>query len=189
MRLFRAPAAAAVVTSGTTWDPANKGPDVTLSGGNLIADQTSGFDWVRGTTSKTTGKWYFEVLINNSGGGISHQGIAVVDGSASPSGAFSTGSCFLCDLGVLGSGSGGTAPSTTIVDGTVLQCCLDADNHLVWFGNNNTFGGSPSAGTGGYSFSTGPYWPATGEQQGKSTGRFLAASQSFSPPSGFTAWG
>lgn len=53
-----------------TWNPADKGANITLSGGNLTAT-TSAFAWdaVRTTISKSTGKWYFEMSItaNNLG--------------------------------------------------------------------------------------------------------------------------
>ena len=64
---FAVPTAAfprvACSTTGTTatWNPADKSAQITLSGGNLIATDTStGDSGVRSTTSHSGGKWYIE---------------------------------------------------------------------------------------------------------------------------------
>lgn len=52
----------------TTWNPADKHASVTLSGGNLVATETTGNGrGVRATASKTTGQWYFQVTVNTAG--------------------------------------------------------------------------------------------------------------------------
>lgn len=50
-----------------TWNPADKNANITLSGGNLVADATSNsnFCW-RATTSQSSRKWYWEVLITET---------------------------------------------------------------------------------------------------------------------------
>ena len=51
--------------AASTFDPSKKGTDITLSGANLIADNTantSTWSTVLGTSSKTTGKFYIEFL-------------------------------------------------------------------------------------------------------------------------------
>ena len=56
--------------SVTTWDPANVDPEITLSGGNLVA--TSGLiagganARVLGTVGRTHGKKYFELTVVGS---------------------------------------------------------------------------------------------------------------------------
>jgi len=48
-----------------TWNPADKGSGVSLSGGNLISDYSDFLNSnVRATMGKTTGKWYWEVQVN-----------------------------------------------------------------------------------------------------------------------------
>lgn len=51
----------AVIVSGTTWDPANKGAAVTLSDANLSATRTtgSGYQSVRSTVARATGSATF----------------------------------------------------------------------------------------------------------------------------------
>lgn len=49
-----------------TWNPLDKGEQITLSNGNLTADFPFGAqDIARSTISKTSGKWYWEYYINN----------------------------------------------------------------------------------------------------------------------------
>lgn len=48
-----------------TWNPADKGSAITLSGGDLVA--TGGPGAVRSTVGKSTGKWYWEVALSGSG--------------------------------------------------------------------------------------------------------------------------
>ena len=50
--------------SSTTWDPSNKGANVTLSNGNLTAvNGTGSWQTTRGTTSHSSGKYYFELEV------------------------------------------------------------------------------------------------------------------------------
>ena len=65
----------------TTWNPSDKDPGVTLSGGNLVATSslslpscsTSGYCGVRAVASHTTGKFYHEEVFTNLGGGATDQ--------------------------------------------------------------------------------------------------------------------
>src|ERR1019366_4629393 len=54
--------------AATTLNPSDKGAGITLSGGNLTAAGVSTNN-VRSTTSKTTGKLYFEVTVNSGATG------------------------------------------------------------------------------------------------------------------------
>lgn len=49
--------------ASATWNPSDKDSSITLSAGNLRASGTVASSWrsARGTVSKSTGKWYFEV--------------------------------------------------------------------------------------------------------------------------------
>ena len=50
-----------------TWNPSDKGANVTLSNGNLSAEANStNVDSVRATNSKSSGKWYWEIHIDNN---------------------------------------------------------------------------------------------------------------------------
>ena len=49
-----------------TWNPSDKSADITLTNWNLTAENTwTGWDWVRSTISKTSWKWYWEIIIDS----------------------------------------------------------------------------------------------------------------------------
>src|SRR5262245_53474608 len=53
---------------GSTWNPSDKSANMTLSNGNLTAQcSVTGDTGVRGTSSATTGKLYFEVTTDQTG--------------------------------------------------------------------------------------------------------------------------
>src|ERR1039458_9310106 len=47
----------------TTWNPSDKGSNITLSNGNRTATGATAWNSVRGTTSSSTGKLYFETVV------------------------------------------------------------------------------------------------------------------------------
>lgn len=49
-----------------TWNPDDKGTNITLSNNNLTAKHTTGNAMVRATVGKSTGKWYWETCINET---------------------------------------------------------------------------------------------------------------------------
>lgn len=56
------------VLTYATWNPSDKNVWVTLSGGNLVADSTSNVhQWGRATISKSSRKWYWEILVTDTG--------------------------------------------------------------------------------------------------------------------------
>ncbi len=81
-----APAAAAAADS--TWNPSDRSASITLTGGNLVA--TGGAfaaASVRGTLSKSSGKHYFECLVNAhnvaGGGGTPRLRVGIATGAHS----------------------------------------------------------------------------------------------------------
>ncbi len=73
----------------TTWNPSDKSAQATLSNGNLTwSNGNSSNQGVRSTTSRTSGKPYFEYLILNTGGGRNDCG----NGIAASSFVFTDGS-------------------------------------------------------------------------------------------------
>jgi hypothetical protein len=143
-------------TSYVTWN-VSTGTNITLSNGNLTAAAaTNAAAQVRGSSSKLTGKYYFEVTCNatgqNSGVGIS---------TASPGGttlvpnlsAFlnvANGAVFI-NGGNAGSASAETTP------GDVTCVAVDLTNQRIWFRRNNgvwNTAGDPVTNTGGFDISS-----------------------------------
>ena len=88
-------------------------------------------------------------------------------------------------------------PSGNPVTNDIHQLAIDFTAQKIWYGKNNTWAGSgdPAAGTNSavdfVAATVGALFPATALYQngGTWTLQATAAQQTYSPPSGFTAWG
>jgi hypothetical protein len=58
-----------------TWNPSDKSYRITLSGGNLTTISNTNWGSVRATASKTSGKFYWEILVNAESDGGNDIGI------------------------------------------------------------------------------------------------------------------
>ena len=194
--------------AGTTWDPSNKGADISLYFNNLIAFSTTAqgtWKTVRGTSGKTigaTGKFYLEIIsgpqtnngiiwgfCNASQSLINYIGSTAADGFGFQS---LTGDCY----GVSGSWQASSKR------GEIIQLAIDVDANLVWARTdrstnwNNSGTANPATGTGGKSFSTmtGTAYPAISLNGSSTTdtnwGTINAGGFPFAGtiPSGFSAW-
>ena len=176
-----------------TWNSSDKSAGVTLSNGNLTAQGGTG--GVRATTGRNSGKWYFEIRFDAVGGGTNTTGLG--SSSFSIGTENSTQAWRLGTSGDVYNGSDGTNYwGSGFAEGDIVGIAVDLDNHRLWFAKNNTWVGSPSAGTGaiftnlsGRSGSLYPhaYFYDDGVPE-KQTARFLASSFNYTAPSGFEAW-
>lgn len=177
-----------------TWNPSDKGASITLSGGNLTATSGSSWNTVRSTGSKSSGKWYWEITINDA----SYNMVGVATASASLSN-YSGSDNYGLGLGVgdLGgwwktAGSIFTSQNKTAPNGAVgCKACiaLDLDNGKIWFGINGTWAdsGNPSAGTGEcFTFTPTTLYPTYSPQTSNATANFGSSAFSYTVPTGFT---
>ena len=66
-----------------TWNPSDKGTNITLSNGNLtVAKGNAGWESVRATIGVSSGKWYWEVTANTYVSGAVPWGFGVEIGRA-----------------------------------------------------------------------------------------------------------
>jgi hypothetical protein len=193
----------------TTFDPANHGADLTLSGGNLTATGPTGsgpgYEQARSITSHSSGKFYAEYTIVAVGSGSANLEIGVGNNAAVAdtgglgfdanlsSGCFgSASSCFTNSAGV---GTGQPAFTTT----NVVSIAVDLTNNAYWYQVNGggyfgTASGSPTANTNGIPISaiTGPFFLYvslnTAATSVSMTANFGATAFSFAAPSGFGNW-
>jgi hypothetical protein len=195
----------------STFDPAKKGTDVTLSGLNLIADNTtfhSTWATVLGTTSKSAGKYYVEFLQGTIVNAVTSDDILFgftmdnMGGYNQPITGGGDGGYTRFSNG--GSGPGGSdvvtanganLPTYTMTSGDVLALALDFGAGKGWVAYNNTFGGNPAGGTNpAFTWTPGGSWFFAWTRQSANpdlapvTIRPGAATQSFSPPAGFSRW-
>lgn len=139
------------------FNPADRGPNITLSNGNLTATDTSGGGWasVRSTLSRTSGKWAWRVTWNTF-----HGFVGVANASAALNtflGANGNGIGLSSNGGQIffnGSSVGGWQPSL----GNFLLVLLDLDNgRLSLLPNGTSF---PSTENIDISSISGPIFPA-----------------------------
>lgn len=185
------------------WNSSDKGATISLSTTARTNDTAAGsggtWNTVRGTTSKNSGQYYFEV--KNIVGSNMYVGVA--DGTAGiltsllTSAANSAGMDVVSGASTIGvAGSGWTANSTSspgFAANDIMQVAIDLGAGKLWFGKNNTWvTGSPSGGTSPtISFpASSTLFPAISCFTASDKGQLktLSADLSFSPPAGFAAW-
>lgn len=186
------------VAAASMWNPSDKTSDIALSGADLVATSTaSAYHGVRGTTSKSSGKWYFEVTAT-FGNSLSWA-VGVAQSSfdmtqvvtSSPNAYIYRGN---------GTTYNSTSSSTTLSaasSGNVIQVAVDLSTGKIWWGLNGTWmgGGNPSGGTGeAFTISGAPTvfplaYRFTNPSTNTWTANFGGSAFAYSPPSGYSAWG
>ena len=193
-----------VTPSTSQWSAADAAANaMTLSNGGLtFAMTTTPYQSIRGTISRSSGKYYVEFLnvvapngANNFAMGLADAGFVATNYLGSTPNS----------LGIYGGGTQETSgftvnftlPSTIPVANDVLALAVDFTAGKIWIALNNSWfdSGNPGAGTGEFGDIAAPafglaYFPAlTGENAvGKWTLQATAASQKYLPPPGFQAW-
>lgn len=171
-----------------TWNPNDKGGGVTLSAVNLTAAfPSSTSHMVRSTVSKSSGKWYWEVLVSSNK--LIAIGVANSTCSLTPTGYFGDTANGLCIIA-----SGNIMKNDAIVGfreafdvGDRVSVAYDADAGTVGFRVNN---GTVTT-ISGANVPTGALYAAIGGtiNAGTQTGtaNFGASSLTYTPPSGYNS--
>lgn len=130
------------------WNPNDKGANVTVSNKNLSASASGLWYAVRTTVSKTSGKYYCEMIPSASNNGeYCIFGIAGSDASLATyvgNNNYSWGWWGKTSSPRYYHNSAETIMSTGFTTGDVVMIALDIDNHKIWFGKNGTWNGSPA---------------------------------------------
>lgn len=189
--------------TATTWNPSDKGANITLSNGNLTLANSGSVAAVRSTTNKTTGKIYYEVTWTGSNFNfLTSSGCGLATSTASLISAAPTNTVFprISDGTVLRSGSTTGMPTLgAIASGDTVSVAIDMGNHMIWFrknaGNwNGNAANNPATNTGGVDisaiFASAAAFAYGAASSGVTAGtaNFGATSFGFSVPSGFSAW-
>lgn len=173
--------------SYAVYNPSDKSTNITLSGGNLVAQSTSAAtDYqVRTTLSKSSGKWYWE---NTFVRGTPSDPFFVIGGlskrteTVNAYTGFTNGCCITTDGQVWVNGVG-TPTFTAWTDGQVAGFAWDAGAGTLQVYRNNSLLGTVASGM------SGTYFIGTGTFQtlGTTTTNFGASALTYTPPSGFNA--
>ena len=124
----------------------------TISDGNTLATFAAGGKQIRSNFNLNAGKWYVESDIqatNNSAsiGLVPSRSATFTNG---PGRDANGGISYETDGDVFSDNVQNATAEASFAAGDVVQMAIDMDAKKVYFGKNNTFGGNPSAGTGGH---------------------------------------
>lgn len=192
----------------TTWNPADIGTRVALSGGDLIATNngSTGAAMVRSISSQTSGKYYWEITIGSSQ--TNSLAIGIADSTQPLSTSFLGGGVHGAGYFGAGAVSFNSATAQTIMTftaGDIIGVAIDIGNKGIWFrkngGNwNNNASADPVTNTltitnstawgGGGAFWTGPLFACVDVEKGTATvdsctANFGATAFANTAPSGF----
>src|SRR6185437_4230 len=198
----------------TTWNPSDKTSGITLSNTNHTASWTLKQNGVRSTSSKSTGKFYFEATFTNGGGGsgFSLPGLGFANALETFTSGNGGSGVTSNSLGTYINGGGqayingsnvSTFASSYDVSPVTTFIAVDIGSKLLWISQSNKSGvwnnsapANPATGTGGINISSlasGPYFICCGCDSnitGGATCTLNAGDSAFvgSIPSGFSAW-
>ena len=196
--------------STSVWSAADASANgMTLSNGGLtVTPSASGYQSIRGTISRTSGKYYAEFLVvaaplasNGWALGLANAAFgptSYLGASGSSAGIFGSGNQLTAGFVATAGGLGSIIPSV----GDVWSIAVDLTSGNLWIGQNNTWlaGGvpgqiNPTAGISPFLTISSPalgqaYFPGltTNRPTDSWTLQSTAASQKYAPPSGFSAW-
>lgn len=154
----------------STWDPANKGADLTLSNGNLTVT-SSGLhpESVRATTSLSTGVRVVRHVYNSGTTifpGFVNSTFSIIS-TVTVIGSEANGVAYSASNGIVSYNGATLATLATAAPGDLIDVAIDMANKAIWVrinsGNWNGSGtANPATNTGGLSISamTGPFFPA-----------------------------
>jgi len=184
----------------STWNPSDKGANITLSNGNLDATGSgSTFHSVRGTQSRASGKRYFEVLLTTYT--AANPVIGIGDGSFSlttfiGNSANSAGGSWNIVTNqpyTAGWTRANSATTTQEVASDVMGVAVDLGAGAAWYARNNTWlSGNPGIGTSpSVTGISGSVFPAVSMFDTTHVVRLrtIMSQFTYTPPAGFSSWG
>lgn len=189
--------AASAPPTYATLNPSDKTAGMTLSGGNLVATGASGWNEVRATIGKSSGKWYCEVTVTGITGGAGAEafivGIRSTTGSLSTtvfwySGSWSTGThgynYGIQDNNYKVSNGVQTAFTNNIAVSDILGLAMDLDAGTLTAYRNNVSLGTVYSGLSAqtYTFACDLNGAST-----VATFNFGATAFTYTPPAGYSA--
>jgi hypothetical protein len=164
------------------------GSYLTLSNASktVTHDATSSWANVRANDAKSSGKWYFEVSVTTMGGsGYSMVGIDKAGSNLNTYHGGNANGYGYQSNGIRWHSGGSAGYGATWTTGDVIGVALDFDaGTLTFYKNNATQGTAYNTGMTGSFFPCASLYIST-----VLVGKFNAASLTYSPPAGHSAWG
>lgn len=173
-----------------TWNPVDTNSNIALSGGDLTLTKSgggNGYAGSRATMGKSSGKWYWEVLVvtGNTSPFIT---IGVANASASLSnytGADANGWCYYQETGNKITNGSGTAYGAAYGSTDNVGILLNMDDGELSFRKNNADQGLAFTGLSGTLFPTVALWRSDSPAH-QVVGKFAASDLTYSVPAGYS---
>lgn len=182
--------------SAAYWNPADKGDWVVLSNGDRDARGQGGAssNSVRSVTSQSAGKWYAEISADGSDFAVGLANGTPVMQNLSFCGEDANSLSYYTGDGNVYENNVGTAYGSTTVLNDIIGLAVDVTNKKFYVSINGTWQNSadPAAGTGGYVYGVtgGVFLCITpGNTTNTSTLSTATGEFTYTPPTGFSAWG
>ncbi len=181
-----------------TWNPVDAGASTILSDGNLVASSVGATSGVRGTRFRSSGKYYFEVVLNTVAGATNSPGIGVAAAGVSFAntgiligGGANGATAYLATTAFTDAGAGAVDMLVPYNANDTWGVAVDITAGKIWWcrGSTYTNSGDPVAGTNNVnSFTAGtPVTPVV-LGPGVVTARFAKNHFIANFPPGFSAW-
>ena len=183
-----------------TLNPLDKGPNVTLSNGNLNTANSAGVnDLIKATIGMTSGKWYaeFQVTAQNSGAASPRIGLAPASSPVKSDDFGNSANEYAFALtnnstyyGRVYNNSGWNGTATAVENNSIGMIAFDANTGGMWFGVNGIWfnNGNPNAGTNAWftAAMSEPYFFTVHNVSGSSVvSNFGQKPFKYAPPEGF----
>lgn len=159
-----------------TLNSADKAASFTLSGGDLVNTTSSTAGQVRSTVGKSSGQWYWEVILSGSLSG-NVTGISTAASSVNTATGNDANSRGYNSGGLLYNNSSGSGYGSSSVAGDVLGFALDMTAGTLTIYKNGTSMGVAATGL------TGTWYASCGMRNG---GNGLVSTCKFTPPFAYT---
>ena len=172
----------ATVANYCVLNPLDSGSGGTISEGNLkYVSLATGYSSCRATIGMTSGKWYWEITVGSTTGGI---GIATSSATLTNVTGYDAYGWAYLESGVKYNNNSATSYGATWTTNDVIGVAFDADAGTLVFYKNNS-----SQGTAFTGLTSGPYFPTASDDSGGSAATLYAnfgqRPFNYSAPSGF----
>lgn len=184
----------------TTWNPNDADPDINFLDSNMTVQTSASWGGVRATTSKSSGKWYYEAELN----GQQHfvmvgVGYSSFDLTQCCTGWNGSWGYYLSQQELRGNHTG----SSTYLSNAAGWCgqtnctigvAVDVDTGEIWWSMDGVWQltGDPASSPGAFSNISGTVYPqvsiALNYTATSVTLHTCSAEMQFTPPSGFSTW-
>ena len=180
----------------TTWNPNDADPDINFLNNNMTVQTSASWGGVRATTSKSSGKWYYEAQLDGQQGFVMvGVGYSSFDLTQCCTGVNGSWGYYLRDAALWGYGGNLSNAAGWCGQPTcTIGVAVDVDSGEIWWSMEGVWQltGNPSNSSGAFNNLNGTVYPqisiALNYTATSVTLQTCSSEMEFTPPSGFSTW-